>query len=549
MRLLWLMLGCLALAGPALGQSAYLSGRVLGHDGQALPVAHVEVLRNAPRMPRPALLTVEAAPDGTFRVPLPRPGFFFVRFAGPSHRSLELPVLAEAGEVLQVDVRLAPYAYRDDLDGVHLRVKADTARYGFYRAPLEPRPDGTFAATLSVAADTVAYHLAGLDAEGHAINGTDADRYAYDGAGDYYAVRRVVGGQTTLTFDPRRLVRGAGPPRFAFSDPEGRAARFAAAQSGVLQAVARRTDALRAHVEAGGDPRQFDYDPAADVAALEARAQAEADPFIRQVWQLGALRLVRGPDPAALREVLAQTPPSSPLWATDPGLVIALSLATQDTTLALAYLDRVLAEHPDPDLKPTVLLVLLTEASRRDDDTAAMAYYETLIAEHPESFAARLAESEFGAGRRTRPGQTVPDFAFPAFDDSTHLYTPSAFTEGAVLIDFWAVWCAPCVAEMKYLHAAHEQFAGRGLTILSVSFDASPQDVVDFRAEEWPMPWLHTYVPEARQRALMDQFEIVGIPRALLVGPDGRILAAGQALRRDKLARTLDRLLPPAAGR
>ena len=44
-----------------------------------------------------------------------------------------------------------------------------------------------------------------------------------------------------------------------------------------------------------------------------------------------------------------------------------------------------------------------------------------------------------------------------------------------VLVDFWATWCEPCKKLFPHTVELHEQFAGQGLAVLSVSLD-DPED-------------------------------------------------------------------------
>lgn len=41
----------------------------------------------------------------------------------------------------------------------------------------------------------------------------------------------------------------------------------------------------------------------------------------------------------------------------------------------------------------------------------------------------------------------------------------------AVLLNFWAIWCAPCVAELPELVRVHDEFADRGGGVIGVSYD------------------------------------------------------------------------------
>ncbi len=95
---------------------------------------------------------------------------------------------------------------------------------------------------------------------------------------------------------------------------------------------------------------------------------------------------------------------------------------------------------------------------------------------------------------------------------------------------------------MVYLHKAYDRFEDHGLIILSLSFDQQPEDVEKYRKGEWAMPWLHAFLEGGFQHPISKEFEVWGIPKPILIGPDGTILAT-EGLRGDQLEVTLARHL------
>ena len=88
--------------------------------------------------------------------------------------------------------------------------------------------------------------------------------------------------------------------------------------------------------------------------------------------------------------------------------------------------------------------------------------------------------------RRTQPaaviqtkGDVAPDFALQSPEGKTvHL---SDFRGKAVLLNFWATWCAPCKIEMPWFVELQKQYGPEGLQIVGVAMDdASPKDIADF---------------------------------------------------------------------
>ena len=76
-------------------------------------------------------------------------------------------------------------------------------------------------------------------------------------------------------------------------------------------------------------------------------------------------------------------------------------------------------------------------------------------------------------------GQAAPDFALQSLDGKTvHL---SDFRGKAVVLNFWATWCAPCKIEMPWFVDFQKEYGPQGLQLVGVAMDdASPSDIADF---------------------------------------------------------------------
>ena len=60
-----------------------------------------------------------------------------------------------------------------------------------------------------------------------------------------------------------------------------------------------------------------------------------------------------------------------------------------------------------------------------------------------------------------------------------------------------------------------------------------------------PMPWRHAFLEGGWKSPVCEAYGVKSIPKAVLVGPDGRIVASGADLRGDSLEPTLGKFLEP----
>jgi len=79
-------------------------------------------------------------------------------------------------------------------------------------------------------------------------------------------------------------------------------------------------------------------------------------------------------------------------------------------------------------------------------------------------------------------GVQAPDFELTSLDGQR--VKLSDFRGKAVVLNFWATWCAPCKIEMPWFVDLQKQYASNGLTILGVAMDDSdPQKIAQFTSE------------------------------------------------------------------
>jgi len=61
-----------------------------------------------------------------------------------------------------------------------------------------------------------------------------------------------------------------------------------------------------------------------------------------------------------------------------------------------------------------------------------------------------------------------------------------------VLLDFWATWCAPCMAEIPFIKEMRQKYPENKLAIIGISQDRDSQKMVD-AVKRLDMNWLHYY--------------------------------------------------------
>ncbi|MDQ7053318.1 MAG: tetratricopeptide repeat protein [candidate division KSB1 bacterium] len=87
-----------------------------------------------------------------------------------------------------------------------------------------------------------------------------------------------------------------------------------------------------------------------------------------------------------------------------------------------------------------------------------------------------------------------------------------------VLLDFWATWCGPCIAEMPHLQKLYEKYQDEpDVVFLAISIDEGRNVVERFiEKNKYTLPVAHA--PEIRKK-----YGVRGIPTLILIGRDGRI--------------------------
>lgn len=66
-------------------------------------------------------------------------------------------------------------------------------------------------------------------------------------------------------------------------------------------------------------------------------------------------------------------------------------------------------------------------------------------------------------------GKRLPEFKWTDADGGVH--TINELAGKGVVLNFWATWCVPCIAEMPALDALARRMAGEGVAVLALSSD------------------------------------------------------------------------------
>ena len=115
-----------------------------------------------------------------------------------------------------------------------------------------------------------------------------------------------------------------------------------------------------------------------------------------------------------------------------------------------------------------------------------------------------------------------------------------------VYVDVWASWCGPCKREIPYLKEVEKEYHDKNIAFVSLSVDddrrsgsweKAEQDWRDMIAEK-ELSGIQVLSPKGWKAEFIEGYEIRGIPRFILIGPDGTTLDASAPRPSDKEALT-----------
>ncbi len=542
------------------GAQTVISGDLLGADGTAMPVAHVEVYSFFGRRQVPRLIT---AKNGRYRLEVDDTGLVRLQFHGPLHRTHEVVVLVEDQSSISLDVQLQQ-AWLDP-DQSFTRVATSYTNFDYNKGiPMEEQADGSYTAVVEVPGDSLVYTLPAARSQkykGLVIESITADRFKYSRREGYLAVVAGPEGQSKVTLRPKRLeMEKALQPVVTFGTANERAAALWDGYKRMREAGQFRFNrAIRAGQSIASSTADADRENVfrQEMLALEIEMEREADPFRKRLllllylhrssglpywtWGGGIYRaMYRLPFESYseiqrdfVKRIIEEIPPTSIIWTIHSALLQVLVEESGASQEAVAYVERAIDEHPVAEVRQFALFNLIDGFyGRRGFSPEVVAYIERYRdvdkGDLPPYSLPLQKDLKVVAGRR------APGFGGTPWERRNAVSSDSLKGQ-VVLLDFWAPWCDECVADLDILRKTRETHGDEGFQIVRVSLDYDTP--TEQNADE--VPWLTYQGEDGFKSRIAISFEVLTLPHRVLIDRDGVILAVGAELFGDRLIETL----------
>lgn len=483
---------------------------------------------------------VKCDEKGNYSVTLTKPGVNRILFSIPDHNAETTLIVNSSDKEVKIDVSLDYYKYKDTLNEVS--VMGDFNNYDYNSAEqMKKKEDGTFFLEIKTDKPTVKYQLCKIESNNRTINAPETTKFEEDSTGDYRSIVEAKDGKAVIVFDPAKLKKGEGKAKVVMEgDALSQAVTKETMEYNDLRLEASKR--MREYYEKNKKIDGFEFDDGGKVAEILKKAEAEKDAELSKFYKLNYVTFFQNKtknyDFFKAAEFYESISPQSIVWE-----LVPQAYSTYYQILPQfkwkANEEKFLKASKSSIVKMNIYYSKLSSAKYASNTEELKRLHEVIKTDLGETEQVKQMLTQYPIESKIKVSVEIPDYEVVSLDNKNDKLSKKSMLGKIYMIDFWATWCGPCVGEMESLHKAYEKFKDKGFEILSLSSDASEKDVEKFRNGEWKMPWKHGFVSNPEGRKISQAFEVIGIPRPILVSKDGKILAMEGDLRGQNLEQTL----------
>ena len=179
------------------------------------------------------------------------------------------------------------------------------------------------------------------------------------------------------------------------------------------------------------------------------------------------------------------------------------------------------------DPRNATLLMMTTYT--QSDEKALLATYKQIVDDYPDAREAR------SAGSRLYQFEQIGKPFELSFEEATsgEPIDMSQLRGKVVVIDFWATWCGPCIAEMPHMKKLYAAYKDKGVEFVGISLDAPRNEENPERdglnlLRNWVkdnnVTWPQYYQGNGWQSEFSSGWKVNSIPCIFLVDQQGRLV-------------------------
>lgn len=148
---------------------------------------------------------------------------------------------------------------------------------------------------------------------------------------------------------------------------------------------------------------------------------------------------------------------------------------------------------------------------------------EVLPGEGSDLVATRSRQEQYRNDKRLVPGQKALDFTLEDLEGNEVSLSNVLNNNDTVLVDFWAISCAPCIASFPKLKELRAKYKQQGFEIISISIDRTREDWTD-GSKEHELPWINLGELEFWDGDVATIYGVHFIPKSYLIDKESCIL-------------------------